>query len=137
MISRADFPRLTDQNHQITSPSSWQYNCVAWAAGDSSRWWEPRSFWPVEHESDFGLAALERAFHALGFQTATDGSLVPGVEKIALYVHSTFWTHVARQLPNGVWSSKLGGMEDIEHRAPEHVAGGVYGEVAGFMMRMR
>jgi len=38
-------------------------------------------------------------------------------------------------LPSGKWTSKLGRLEDIEHDTPDDVAGGVYGEVAGFMKR--
>ena len=32
---------LTDSVYRITSPKDRAYNCVAWAAGDSVRWWEP------------------------------------------------------------------------------------------------
>jgi len=35
-----DFPRLTAQNHRITSPATQGYNCVAWAAGDVEHWWQ-------------------------------------------------------------------------------------------------
>jgi hypothetical protein len=32
-VSR-DFPRLTPANYRVTSPTSIDYNCVAWAAED-------------------------------------------------------------------------------------------------------
>jgi hypothetical protein len=47
------------------------------------------------------------------------------------------YTHAARQLPDGQWTSKLGKYVDIEHSAPEDVAGGVYGEVMQFMKRLK
>jgi len=35
------FPNLRSAAYDITSPDSPVYNCVAWAAGDDSAWWEP------------------------------------------------------------------------------------------------
>jgi hypothetical protein len=75
------------------------------------------------------------AFQAIGFELCADGGLEPGFEKVALYGDGVFYTHAARQLPDGKWTSKLGGAEDIEHDAAEDVAGGVYGEVVQFMRR--
>ncbi|MCG8587287.1 MAG: hypothetical protein MI757_21490 [Pirellulales bacterium] len=45
------------------------------------------------------------------------------------------YTHAARQLPDGRWTSKLGKAEDIEHDSANDVAGGLYGEVVEFMKR--
>jgi hypothetical protein len=39
------------------------------------------------------------------------------------------WTHAARQLDNGKWTSKLGQLEDIEHESLEALSGAVYGSV--------
>ena len=46
-----------------------------------------------------------------------------------------FYTHAARQLPGGNWTSKLGKGEDIEHDTPDVVAGGLYGEFVRIMRR--
>ena len=76
------------------------------------------------------------AFAAIGFEPCESGKPEPGFEKVALYADSSRrYTHATRQLPNGTWISKLGQAEDIEHDTAEDVAGGVYGEVAGFMRR--
>jgi hypothetical protein len=65
-----------------------------------------------------------------------NASLEPGFEKVALYAFNFLaYTHAARQIPNGKWTSKLGKMQDIEHDTPEDVAEGVYGEVARIMKR--
>jgi hypothetical protein len=64
-----------------------------------------------------------------------DASLEPGFEKVALFGSSLYYTHAARQLPNGKWTSKLGKAEDIEHDSPDIVAGGVYGELVQVMRR--
>ncbi len=136
MISTNDFPRLTEQNHRVTSPSSPDYNCIAWAAGDIEHWWQPGVHWPIATaEYDYGIGILEQSFLSLGFEDCHDGSLEPGYEKVALYGGTVFYTHAARQLSSGQWTSKLGRSEDIEHDTPDDVAGGVYGEVLQFMKR--
>jgi hypothetical protein len=131
------FPRLTSANHRVTSPSTTDYNCVAWAAADTTHWWQPGRFWPTEVAADeFGIGALESAFRALGYEPCESGGVEPGMEKVALYAESgLLYTHAARQLPTGQWTSKLGGAEDIEHDTPDDIAGGLYGEVVQFMCR--
>lgn len=54
---------------------------------------------------------------------------------MALYGSGFMYTHAARQLPSGQWTSKLGKSEDIQHESAEDVSGGVYGEVVEFMKR--
>jgi hypothetical protein len=137
MISSPDFPRLTPQNHRITSPASIDYNCIAWSSGDTANWWQPGVFWPVHpHPDEYGIGVLEQAFQALGYaDCGMDATLEPGFEKVALYGQSLYYTHASRQLPNGKWTSKLGKAEDIEHDTPDDVAGGEYGEVVEIMKR--
>jgi hypothetical protein len=134
MIGPPNFPRLTAENHRVTSPATADYNCVAWSAGDTERWWEPGVYWPIDADM-YGPDALEQAFRALGYELCPDGSLEEGREKVALYAAGQFYTHAARQLTGGKWTSKLGRLEDIEHDHAEDVAGGVYGEVFRFMSR--
>jgi hypothetical protein len=138
MIRPEDFPRLRPDKHRIASPPTARYNCIALAAEDTSQWWEPGLHWlPPDHPpTDFSLAALERVFIALGYESCgMDASLEPGVVKVALYSDAGEYTHAARQLPGGRWISKLGRGVDIEHESPANVAGGVYGEVAGIMKK--
>lgn len=112
------------------------YNCIAWSAGDTEPWWQPGNYWPVETlPDDHGIGALERAFKALGYEECPDGSLEPDFQKVALYGGGFMYTHSARQLPDGKWTSKLGKAEDIDHDTPDDVAGGLYGEVVEFMKR--
>jgi hypothetical protein len=137
MISHPDFPRLTPLNHRVTSPSTSDYNCVAWSAKDTERWWQPGVYWPIElPANEYGLRSLEQAFRMLGYEECQDGTLEPGFEKVALYGTSMMYTYAARQLPSNKWTSKLGHSEDIEHDKPEDVGGGLYGEVAEFMRRV-
>jgi hypothetical protein len=122
MIREPAFPRLTPDNHRITSPATPDYNCIAWSAYDSKRWWEPGRYWPTPvSPGDYGIGVLEAAFLALGFEDCPGDSLEPGFEKVALFGSAMFYTHAARQLPDGKWTSKLGRSEDIEHDSPSDV----------------
>lgn len=134
MIGPPAFPRLTPDNHRVTSPATPDYNCVAWSAGDTDRWWEPGVCWPAQAEG-YGPDVLEAAFRSLGYEPCADGGVEAGFEKVALYAAGAFYTHAARQLPSGKWTSKLGRSEDIEHDTPDDIAGGAYGEVFRFMRR--
>ncbi len=131
------FPRLTALNHRPTSPPSVEYNCVAWAAGDTAHWWQPGVYWPLETApGDYGIGVLEQAFCALGYDDCgADESLETEFEKVALYGGTAFYTHAARQTADGKWSSKLGKAEDIEHASPDDVAGSIYGEVVQILKR--
>lgn len=136
MIPLGSFPRLTVDNHRVTSPPTTAYNCVAWSAGDVNHWWQPGGFWPVDvRADDASVAALIHAFESLGYATCEGDRLEEGFEKVAVYGSGMFYTHAARQLPSGLWTSKLGRAEDIEHDTPGTVAGGLYGEVVQIMRR--
>jgi len=81
-----DFPRLTDGNTRRTSPPDVGYNCVAWAACDTSHWWQPGVYWPVHtSRNHFSVAALEQAFQELGYVECLDESFEAGYEKVAFY----------------------------------------------------
>ena len=137
MIPASDFPRLNPDNHHISSPASIDYNCIAWAAGDVQHWWQPGVYWPVlMDQPEHGLAVLVQVFKSLGFEECgLNASLEPGFDKVALFGDSLCYTHAARQLPIGKWTSKLGKAEDIEHDTPHDVGGGVYGELSQIMKR--
>ena len=133
----AAFPNLTPANHRVTSPADWLYNCIAWAVGETARWWEPTDYWP-DPAGRFGydLADLIRVLEGVGFEACLDGLPEPGFQKIAVYADdASRYTHAARLLPTGAWTSKLGMSVDIEHDTPGDVAGGAYGELAGFLRR--
>jgi hypothetical protein len=71
-----DSPRLTPENHRTTSPSTPDYNCIAWSADDTRHWWQPGLYWPVQApEGDYGISVLEQAFAALGYEACDDGTL--------------------------------------------------------------
>ncbi len=133
------FPQLSRSAYTITSPATPEYNCIAWAAGDTERWWWPvagsYAYWPSDVPVQETLAAFMKAFATIGFMPCDDAHTEQGYEKVALYVDQNGKpTHAARQLPNGRWTSKLGKIEDIEHEF-EGVTGSVYGSVAQILKR--
>lgn len=137
MISSQAFPYLTTQNHRITSPACIDYNCIAWSAGDAVHWWQPGVYCPIPAQrQEYGIEVLKQLFASLGYEDCgLDTALEPGFEKVALFAQSWFYTHAARQLATGKWTSKLGQAEDIEHDTPHDVAGGIYGDVVAIMKR--
>ena len=150
-MNRADlllgaFPRLEEAGFDVTSPATPEYNCIAFAADDQSRWWWPTPFgaaqlggyyWPAGVPVAETLESFVQAYATLGYAECGNGDLEPGFEKIAIYSLAGSPTHAARQLESGVWVSKLGGAEDIEHAAATGVCGAAYGEVALYMRRPR
>jgi hypothetical protein len=136
----AAFPSLARGGYRITSPPTKDYNCVAWACGQSSDWWWPipqgtEIVWPAGAPNEETIAAFRAAFGTLGYLTCDGPDLEPGFEKIALFaLPGNVPSHVARQLSNGRWTSKLGMREDIEH-ALHDLEGEWYGTVVLFMKR--
>ncbi|MBI3598382.1 MAG: hypothetical protein HY201_02860 [Nitrospirae bacterium] len=132
------FPRLRGSLYKVTSPPTKKYNCIAWAAGDSTRWWWPTDeyYWPESVSRMETVEVFVLAFQAIGFEVCRDTTLEAGWVKIALYARKDGSpTHAARQLPDGAWTSKLGGIDDIQHEKPDDVGGESYGEVVRIMRR--
>lgn len=136
-------PRVSTTDYVKSSEARKRCNCFAWAAGDSTRNWYPGgapdiSYWPPGVRDDLSLDAFVDAYAKVGFQRCDGGALVEGVEKIALYVDSAGDpSHAARQLPDGLWESKMGAWEDIRHQTLECLEGGEYGTVVVYLSRLR
>lgn len=131
------WPNLT--RYAETSPATATYNCVAWAAGDTRRWWEPDAdgdfFWPNDVPREYDFRAYRAVFERMGYQECKNVDLEPGYEKVALYLGSDGeFTHVARQLPDGRWTSKLGAWDDIDHADLNGLVGPTYGSI-GVVLR--
>ena len=134
-----DFPNLNTANSKLTSPETGDYNCIGWAAGETDRWWWPNPnppyYWPANIPLEETRQSFEQAFATLGYEPCGDGMLEIGYERVVLYCNGTTPTHMARQLPTGEWTSKLGQSFDISHSTPDVVADGVYGQIAQFFRR--
>lgn len=142
----SELPNLNANNSRITSEARNAYNCIAWAAGDTRRWWWPIrlpgvNYWPRGVPREETIDAFIAAFATVGYSPCADGTLQDGVEKIALYAIDTgsrlLPRHAARQLESGEWTSKLGRFEDVSHNSVVDVNGPVYGAPVCFMSRRR
>ncbi len=135
----AAFPNLTANNHQqIGPPKDDTYNCIAWAAGFNDRRLDPTDDWPWPAPRNTHRTTLVKVFKSFGFVKCADGLLEHGFEKIVIYVENNDpykWTHAARQLTDGRWTSKLGDYERINHDAPDNLVGPEYGQIWRYMKR--
>ena len=132
------FPGLLEAPWRVTSPASAKYNCIAWAAGDSTRWWWPSptevGYWPNQVPRQETVQSFFVLFQLLGFEPCDSALPEAGIEKIALYGKGSRPTHAARQIATGLWTSKLGPLEDIEHSL-ESLESEVYGVVVQVFRR--
>ena len=142
MDIEASFPRLPTHGYVITSPATTEYNCIAWAAQDIDAWWWPDSlqlyFWPPDIPRVETLDAFIKAYESQGYSICHSSDYEAGWEKIAIYIDINGKpTHAARQLKTGYWTSKLGRLEDIEHKSLDSLAGTQYGSVSTIMRRRK
>jgi len=142
MSKQADFPNLHQGEWQHVSAPSLRYNCVAFAAGRTDVWWWPdpwpdpmNDYWPAGISRKETVAAIAELFRSLGYRTCRNGQLEKGFEKVAIYAIRKEPMHVAKQLENGLWKSKLGPEEDIVHNSLENLEGPCYGRAIRFLKR--
>lgn len=128
------FPGLANTQFEVTSPVDEDYNCIAWAAGEQDFWWWPGRFWPKDVPPAETRLAFIKAFATKGYEECDGPELEAGYEKICLYEKLGRPKHAARQLQNGIWTSKLGMENDISHEL-EGLSGKQYGKPVLFMRR--
>ena len=124
--------------YEITNEGSEEYNCIAWALGITGSWWgfqNPGDYWPPSLPRNQEVGTIMRLFANEGCSLCDDDAPEPGYEKIALFSFVGQFTHVARQLENSQWTSKLGNREIITHQATANLAGSFYGNVHCIMRR--
>jgi hypothetical protein len=88
------FPGLAQSVYRITSPTDPDYNCIAWVAGHTDRWWWPghdieHEYWPPGIVREVSMAGFEAAFAALGYRVCDDQELEAGFEKIAVFADAS------------------------------------------------
>jgi hypothetical protein len=137
-------PNLIDSVCEVKSPYDTKYNCIAFAAGDSANWWWPSGddYWPDNVPREVTIDAFIRAYQTKGFARCDDGSLEPGLEKVALFGKGRgdgqlIPTHAALQLLDGKWASKLGSHEDVHHTTVDAVNSPAYGTALVYLSRVR
>jgi hypothetical protein len=130
------FPGLVTSQYAITSPQTPRYNCIAWAAADDTRWWEPDPlgvyYWPASCPREYTVDAYVRAYEEAGYRRVQQET--PGDERVAIFTKDGIPQHAARELPSGQWTSKCGELEDIAHELSA-LEGNFYGTAAIVLAR--
>ncbi|MXZ92075.1 MAG: hypothetical protein F4Z05_11465 [Chloroflexi bacterium] len=133
----AAFPRLASEGFEIVGEPTTQYNCIAYAAGYASDWWWPDgiNYWPPWATPTERTESLIEVFDGLGYEQCDDSHAETGYQKVALYEEEGEMKHAAVQMSDGAWRSKMGQGPLIEHRSPESLSGGIYGDATVYMRR--
>jgi hypothetical protein len=133
------YPNLRTGNYHKTSEETNIYNCVAWVFNIKT---EPIDLSVDENGDPMPVPqylmpqVYIEYFEQRGFTKCDTPDLEAGIEKIALYVHTSgTFEHVALQLENGNWSSKVGEYEDIEHYNLEAIEKPDYMGIASIFMK--
>jgi hypothetical protein len=140
------FPRLDKDPHfKITSPCTHEYNCIAWAALRNNIFWWPHQNvaildgveWPFGLPLNSSLSNFISLYYHLEYEVCSSWKFENGLQKIALYVDqsNSQVTHAARQNFDGIWTSKLGSLQDILHTNPHSLEDSNYGLVTTIMSR--
>lgn len=134
------FPNMDINNVAIDDEDTPEYNCIGYAIGDTNKPWWPRGgeggfyYWP-ETEKDaekYSVSTFDHLLMTTGHGSITDSEKPEeGYVKLALFTEGDKPTHLARQLADGEWSSKVGAGPLIRHGFDIHeMDNGVYGNVA-------
>jgi len=93
-------------------------------------------YWPPGVLRDDSLQAFIEGYRVYGFEVCDTPDLEEGFIKIAIFAEGDEPLHVARQLPDGRWTSKLGlEWEDIIHNDLNGVVRDDYGTPRLFLRK--
>ena len=135
---------MNSTNYLVTSCKDPRYNCLAWAVGDISKKWDPIEgvrgyYWPPGIGREGTVNECAEVFILHGYTNSDTPRPELGYEKVAIFEDENGWSHIARQLRDGKWSSKLGKGADIEHLYLESLEGPdpAYGKHVRYLKRQR
>jgi hypothetical protein len=133
----ADFPALKSRDYEL-SEQDFNFNCLAYALGDQTNWWEPPRgsgrYWPAGFPADVTIQTAESIIRTHGFTAELDAAIEPDTDAIAIYGQGHEWTHFAKFV-QGVWSSKLGEGHDVVRFRLQDLEGSLYGRVVKVLSR--
>ena len=140
VVLKDDFPNSEADPFLKTSEVDTYYNCIAWAAGNSTNWYEPDPgglyYWPSNVPREYTVDAYTQVYEDLGYEKCENGDLEEEFEKVAVFAKRDFPTHASKQLDNGLWSSKLGINIDVSHSI-NAIENGRYGDIIQFLRRRK
>ena len=91
-------------------------------------------YWPNGCPDEVRIESFVCVFSQLGYAVCANGDIEAGFEKVAIMANGRTPEHIMRQLPTGMWTSKIGSLEMIEHGIGDLV-GDEYGQIHTFMSR--
>lgn len=132
--ARKHFPNSKiGSNIIFTSLKGDEYNCAAWAIEIIDQWVE---FKDKNGNYDLSIDRYVQYYEEHGFSKCDNKEPEYGIIKIAIYAdEKEEFTHVARQIQGGKWTSKLGDWEDVEHNDLDVLSGQSYGKPHTFMQK--
>ena len=132
-----DFPALAGKDYDL-SDEDFNYNCLAYALGDSSQWWEPPrgpgQYWPDGFPPDVTVKTVEDIIRLHGFTIELEDSENPDTDAIAIFAIGAEWTHFAK-FSDGAWKSKLGTGHDVSGVSLKDLMIPDYGKVVKVLSR--
>src|SRR5690348_13841523 len=84
------FPKIRKEGYKITSQETSEYNCFAWAMGDTTQWWSPDTnfgyYWPDDVPKTLEVASFVNLYRKAGnYSLCSQAQMEKGFEKIAIY----------------------------------------------------
>lgn len=129
-------------NFSYTSLKRRGFNCVAYALEFENKDWDMLVFAKIYNldktQLDHSANGYAKIFsEKFGFEKCDNPNLEEGFKKIALYENNEGdFTHIARQMESGKWTSKMGNYEDIEHYDLIGISGNFYGKPSMYMRKV-
>lgn len=122
------------KSFDVLGPANRKYDSFAWGLNVLDAW-----VWPGTSVEDFDRLAADLGYRR---QKGLDYTLSKNMDKLVLYgkkrADSTVEpSHLARQLADGSWSSKLGALPLIRHATPEDLSGSTCGVPIAVYTRAR
>ena len=77
-------PHLAAEGYELTSDPTDEYNCIAYAAGETDRWWSHDCYdyyWPEHASRTPSIASRIEVFAGLGYELCGDAGDEPGFRK--------------------------------------------------------
>ena len=131
------FPALRGKKLDL-SPATLNYNCLAYALGDTNNWWQPGHrffYWPDGFSHDVSVETVTSIIKLHGYTKKVSRESVERYRAaVAIYSIGQEWTHFAKW-SNGLWSSKIGEDHDIKGVTLEDLEGRLYGKVTAILCR--
>ena len=132
---------ILDTNFHFTSLRRKGHNCVAYALKEHGKdldMWIFAELYGIDKANlDISVNGYAEIFTKYyGYEKCEEGNIEEGFDKIVLFEdHEGDFVHVALQLENGNWTSKMGTYEDIEHYSVDAISKKDYGTPRLYMKK--